>query len=247
MVLTDGMAETVHATDANALYPCPVEPVASKIRFAHRSMAVAALTVADGMTGLTGCRMFFEDVLAVGYSAQESELPVHRGRSSPPNRVKVSPALAYVTALDAVVILGKDTRTTLSLSHVHVANVTPTVRNSSEHGQEGVAMLALSVFESRATRMASPLSERRTVDMEGGGWERERAEYLHSNTGALVQTCIGSCEGEEHSTVGSYIRTPCKIELSRWRSICSDLDCLRIGKDGFRYGSTLIDSGSDHH
>ena len=82
--------------------------------------------------------MILEPDLAVGFCAHTAALSVHSGRSSPPSRVKVSPVLANVRALDAVVILGNDTLTTLSLTHVHVANVTPTVWNNAEHGQDGV-------------------------------------------------------------------------------------------------------------
>ena len=164
---TAEVAETVQTTDANALYPCPDDRVGSRVRFAHRPMVLAALTVAKGVAGLTGGWIVLAASLAVGFSGQESALPVHNGRSSPPSRVKVSPVFAYVGLLDMAVITGNDTLTTLSLTHVHVANVTPTVRNNVEHGQDGVTILALSVFESKVTKMTCPRSDIRTVAIEG--------------------------------------------------------------------------------
>ena len=66
-------------------------------------------------------------------------------------------------------IFGNDKLTTLSLSHVHVAFATPTVRNKLEQGHDKAATFILSVLESKVTKMASPLSERRTEVNEGAG------------------------------------------------------------------------------
>ena len=93
-MFTPEVADTVHATEAYGLYPCPDDMVASKVRFAHSPMVDAALTVTIGTAGLLGDRMVFEAVIAVGFSGHEVGRPMQNDRSNPPSMVKVSPILA---------------------------------------------------------------------------------------------------------------------------------------------------------
>ena len=93
-MFASGIADTVHATEAYGLYPCPDDMVASKVRFAHSPMVVATLTVGNGIEGLLGGWIIFEAVPAVGFSGHEARLTVQNDRSNPPSMMKVSPILA---------------------------------------------------------------------------------------------------------------------------------------------------------
>ena len=101
--------------------------------------------MAWGGVGLFAVRIDEDDVGMVGFREQVAEVPVQKALSRPPTTVIVLPTNVLSIPFGRNVLVAEEALTTLSLSHVHVADDTPTKSKRDLHGQKVVDTLSLSV------------------------------------------------------------------------------------------------------
>jgi hypothetical protein len=131
-----------------------------------------ATTITVGKVGLAGGCTAMDFVTALGFKAQKDAVPVQAAANTLGNKVTMSPAERYLTAVDKLAP-PKEVLTALLLIHIQVVPMALTKLNSALHGQLVVVVMVLprdmSVAESKVNITDWPLLVKTPDSRTGAG------------------------------------------------------------------------------